>query len=245
MSTLRTIRGRTALFYLCAAALALAAILFLVDQGCRPRFRQALAEVPPARLVILDAGHGGEDGGATVEGVSEAPINLAVAQKTALLLRFLGQDVRLTRADAHSLGFDPAATVRQNKNADLQARLEIWKRQPGNVFLSIHLNQFPQPRYAGAQVFYSVRAPESRALAETQQEALRAALAPDNARRAKPCRGVFLMEQITGTAVTVECGFLSNPEERARLQRPAYQLRAALAIAGGYLQYHHSWIRGS
>ena len=58
MSALRTIRGRTALFYLCAAALALAAILFLVDQGCRPRSRQALAEVPPARLVILDAGHG-------------------------------------------------------------------------------------------------------------------------------------------------------------------------------------------
>ena len=229
-------RGRTALFYLVLVALSLAVILICIARNSRPH-RPAMAAVPLGQLVLLDAGHGGQDGGATVEGVSEAPINLAITRRAALLLRFLGQDVRLTRTGDGSLGFDPAATVRENKNADLKARLELWKSQPGNAFLSIHLNQFTQSQYAGAQVFYSVHDPSSKALAEGLQEALRAALDPGNDRAAKPCAGVFLMEHITGTAVTVECGFLSNPGERALLQTPEYQTRAALAVACGYLQY--------
>ncbi|MBR5536313.1 MAG: N-acetylmuramoyl-L-alanine amidase [Clostridia bacterium] len=186
--------------------------------------------------VILDAGHGGLDGGAvSADGVCEAPITLVVAQKTQALFGFCGKTALMTRNDDTSLGYRPDASARENKNADLHARLEIARDYPECPFVSIHLNKFSQPQYAGAQVFYGGAGEQ---LAQTLQEALRTALDPENQRVCKPApEGVFLMKNIQGPAVTVECGFLSNEEECAKLQRDDYQTKIALALVSGYERY--------
>jgi len=183
--TLWGFRPGTLLFYTILTLLSLTVILFLVVTGSRPR-RTALET--GARLeVLLDAGHGGMDGGAvSPEGVCEAPITLSVSRRTQLLLGFAGVSAGMVREDESSLDFSPEASPRQNKNADLNARLALARSHPECPFLSIHLNQFSQPVYSGAQVFYSPNHPKSVPLAETLQKTLRQALDPGNDRQIKP-----------------------------------------------------------
>lgn len=230
------LRPRTALFYAALTILLLLAIIQVITVNSRTRFTLQPQPVLGPQ-VLLDAGHGGLDGGAlSQDGVCEAPINLAITQKTAALLRLCGVRCLLTRESGDSLDYDPAATVRENKNADLRARLALMQAWPQCPVLSIHLNQFPQVKYRGAQVFYSENDPGSLPLAEGLQASLRAVMDPENTRAVKPAPDtVFLMKNAPGPAVTVECGFLSNPEECALLTQESYQTRLALAIAGGYL----------
>ena len=122
--------------------------------------------------------------------------------------------------------------------ADLNARLKLGKANPDCDFLSIHLNQFPQQKYYGAQVFYSVNNPSSQALALEIQKSFHNVVDKENYRGIKKApETVFLMKYLTSPAVTVECGFLSNPKEAALLKQDVYQTKLALAIAAGYLNY--------
>lgn len=226
---------KTLVFYGILTFLTLIAIILMIVVNSKTRFVTEFVEMQVD--VILDAGHGGIDGGAvSPDGVCEAPITLSVAQKTQALFGFCGRNALMTRTDENSLDYRPEATARQNKNADLHARLEIARQYPACPFFSIHLNQFSQTQYDGAQVFYGGAGEQ---LAQYLQEALRAALDPENQRVCKPApEGVFLMKNIQGPAVTVECGFLSNPEECAALQRDDYQTRIALALVSGYERYN-------
>ena len=227
-------RWKTLLFYGILTFLTLIAIILIVVVNSKTRFASELVELQVD--VILDAGHGGLDGGAvSPDGVCEAPITLVVAQKTQALFGFCGRTALMTRMDDSSLGYQADATARENKNADLHARLAIARKYPKCPFFSIHLNQFSQAQYAGAQVFYGGAGEQ---LAQALQEALRAALDPENQRVCKPApEGVFLMRNIQAPAVTVECGFLSNPEECAKLQQDEYQTKIALALVSGYERY--------
>ena len=228
-------RWKTLLFYGILTLLTLIAIILIITVNSQTKF--AYEQVPFHVDVILDAGHGGMDGGAvSVDGVCEAPITLSIAGKTQALMGFCGIQALMTRSDDASLDFQPDASARANKNADLNARLKIARQYPDCPYLSIHLNQFPQAQYAGAQVFYGGSGEQ---LALALQDGLRAALAPENNRVCKPApEGVFLMKNISAPAVTIECGFLSNPEECALLQQNSYQTKIALAITTGYQQYN-------
>ncbi len=202
--------------------------------------KPALAVSGPAEyLLFLDAGHGGMDGGAVSKnGVAEADINLSITLKTQYLLRFLGVNAQLTRVDEKSLDFNPDASARENKNADLQARLKLAKSQPELDFLSIHLNKFEQEKYYGAQVFYSPNTERSKVLAQCLQDNLRGVLDKGNDRRIKLSPDtVMLMKNINSPAVTIECGFLSNANEEQLLQQDGYQSKIAIAITSGYIQY--------
>ncbi len=228
-------RWKTIIFYGILTLITLIAIIMMITVNSRTKFVSGQSHLRVD--VILDAGHGGLDGGAvSPDGVCEAPITLSIALKTQALFGFCGSQVLMTRTDDTSLNYHPEATTRANKNADLKARLEVAKAYQHVPFLSIHLNQFSQPQYSGAQVFYN-RAGES--LAASLQDALRALLAPDNQRVCKPAPdGVFLMKNIAAPAVTIECGFLSNPAECEHLQQEGYQTKIALAIVSGYERYH-------
>ena len=228
-------RWKTLVFYGTLTFLTLIAIILMITVNSKTRFASELIEMQVD--VILDAGHGGIDGGAvSADGVCEAPITLAIAQKTQALFGFCGRAALMTRTDDTSLAYQAEATVRQNKNADLHARLEIARQYPRAPFLSIHLNQFSQAKYAGAQVFYGGT---GETLALALQDSLRAVLDPENTRVCKPApEGVFLMKNIPSPAVTVECGFLSNPEECALLRKDDYQTKIALAIVSGYEVYN-------
>lgn len=190
--------------------------------------------------VVIDAGHGGEDGGAvSATGVAESGINLAIAKKLDLLFGLYGVRTDLLRTEDISLHDSGAETLREKKVSDLHNRVARIESVENATLISIHQNTYPSAKYRGAQVFYA-NSETSLPLAQAAQDALRL-VDPDNTRKpAKISESVYLMNHITCRAILVECGFLSNPEEDLLLQSPAYQLKLAGALCGAYLQYQAS-----
>ena len=188
---------------------------------------------------IIDAGHGGIDGGAvSPSGTQEAELNLSISYKIRDIMKLFGINTFMTRYDERSLDYDENKSIRENKNADLKARLRMSSEHMDCDFLSIHLNKFEQSKYRGAQVFYSPNDPNSELLAVCLQDALIMYLDNNNKRAAKESHdSVYLMKNIKAPAVTIECGFLSNPDEEKLLQDDSYQTLIALSITKGYIDY--------
>lgn len=214
-------------------------IIYLIAYNSRPLEKCISFVSVTAPSVILDAGHGGADGGAvSSNGTVEAEINLSITEKTRDLMTFLGIKTILTRSDENSLNYNIDKNIRENKNADLRARLDIAQSNPECDFLSIHLNKFEQSKYFGAQVFYAQSNKSSIVLAESLQNSFITYLDSNNTRKAKISPdSVYLMKNITSSAVTIECGFLSNPAEEEKLKDDNYQTHIAIAIAKGYIDY--------
>lgn len=189
------------------------------------------------RQLILDAGHGGEDGGAvSVSGVPESNINLAVVLRIDQLLGFCGVSPILIRDKDISVYDAGCNTLREKKVSDLHNRVSLIEGTENALVVSVHQNTFSNAAYHGAQVFYR-EGEESLALAEAIQNALREGLDPDNGR--EPTRipsSVYLMAHITCPAVLVECGFLSNPEEEAKLMTEEYQIQLAVCMTSALLE---------
>ena len=187
-------------------------------------------------ILILDAGHGGEDGGAsTAAGDKESDINLAIVQKARALMTFLGVEPLLSREADISLHSSGAETIRQKKVSDLKNRAALVESTPNAMLLSVHQNHFTDSRYSGSQVFFN-SGDISRQWGEATQEVLRQVLRPGNDRKAKPMPdGIYLFDHVSCPAILVECGFLSNGEEAALLLTDTYQRKVAIALAGAYL----------
>ena len=190
-------------------------------------------------VLIIDPGHGGEDGGAvSLTGVCESHINLAIARRLDSALSLVGYPTQLLRQSDISLHDRGAVTIRQKKVSDLHNRADFVNRHDDAVLISIHQNSYPGARYSGAQVFY---APDdaSNSLAEHIQNSLIQNLDPTNKRQIKQIPdNLYLFQHITCPAVLIECGFLTNPREEALLQQPDYQTKLAAIIAASYLKYH-------
>lgn len=187
--------------------------------------------------LVLDAGHGGEDGGAvSPDGFEESQINLSVSQKIRDLLRLCGQPVVMIREDDRSLD-NGEASMRQRKSADLKKRVQIVNETDHATLLSIHQNSLPSsPVTHGAQVFWNpVEGAED--MATTVQEVLNCYINPGNEKQAKQIpSSVYLMKKITAPGILVECGFLSNRKETLQLQEENYQVKLAATITAGVLQ---------
>lgn len=185
---------------------------------------------------IIDAGHGGEDGGAvSLTGAPESEINLAIARRLDQLLGFCGACPVLLREADISLHDPSAQTLREKKVSDLHNRAAAVEGTEHAVLISIHQNSYPNGKYHGAQVFYANGA-LSQPLAQHTQELLRDCLDPGNQRTAKPIgENVYLMNHISCPAILVECGFLTNQEEEAKLRTEAYQTQLAAVLAGAIL----------
>lgn len=210
-------------------------MLFVIWAGSRTV--TVLSEQLPIKrscCIILDAGHGGIDGGTTsCTGVLESNLNLEITLRLNDLLQFLGREtymIRTTDTSVHTQG----KTIAQIKVSDLKERVRIVNNTENAVMISIHQNYFSDGKYSGAQVFYAKSA-DSEALAKQLQQSLQQYLNPQNKRLCKSAEGIYLMEHVTCPAVLVECGFLSNPQEEALLRTPEYQkkLCAVIAVAIG------------
>lgn len=190
--------------------------------------------------VIIDAGHGGMDGGAvSSNGVSEADINLSISRKAHFISSFIGIKSEMTRCDRESLDYEPSATIRQNKMNDLKARVEIGKQYESAEYISIHLNKFSDPRYYGAQVFHKSD-PASVLMAQKIQGSLYL-IDESNTRSFRQIpNDNYIFERIQNTGVIVECGFLSNANEELMLQNDAYQSKLAILIMSGYTNYKYN-----
>lgn len=189
-------------------------------------------EIPLERdhTIVIDAGHGGEDGGAvSCTGVKESSINLEISLKLRDLLHLLGFRTRMIRTGDISV-YTSGSNLAQKKVSDLKERVRIIAETENPVLVSIHQNKFSDPRYSGAQVFYH-GAEESGVLAKNLQARFCDTLNPGSERQSKRADGVYLMEHAACTAVLVECGFLSNPREEALLRTPGHQRKIACVIA--------------
>ena len=207
--------------------------LLLCCVGCS---RTADASVSSG-VVLIDPGHGGFDGGAVAEdGTAEKHLNLAVALCLQELLHVCGVPVAMTRQTDMGLEEDTSASIREKKSTDMRRRLTMYNE--ASLVISIHQNQFSVPKYDGAQVFYSANHPDGAILAQAVRDAVVGWIQPRNTRELKQAtNGIFLLYHTTTPAVLVECGFLSNPEEREKLKTPAYQQQMAFAIVAGYWNY--------
>ena len=190
--------------------------------------------------IIIDAGHGGFDGGAsTDDGVSEKGINLDIALYLKEYLNLFGFNVVMTRETDTSTESEGLTTIRSKKSSDLHNRMSLMEKTDNAIFVSIHQNHFSSSKYKDAQVFYSPQFSEqSSLLAESIQESIVYYLQKDNKRQIKPCgTSVYLIYKAVKPAVLVECGFLSNPDDSENLQNEIYQRKMALCIAIGILNY--------
>ena len=199
----------------------------------------AIAQIPAT--VIIDAGHGGEDGGATgITGASESQINLEIALRLEQLLSFCGLDTLMIRTTDTAVYTGDCNTFSEKKVSDLKNRTALVNRTPSAILISIHQNHFSQSKYSGAQVFYSKNfSDECSGLAQSIQESIVYFTQPKNKREIKPCgTSVYLIYNAVKPAVLVECGFLSNKEEAEKLKTEEYQKQIAFSIATGILNYY-------
>ena len=186
--------------------------------------------------IIIDAGHGGVDSGAvSCTGVYESAINLEISFKLNDLMHLLGVRTVMIRNTDRSV-YTSGQTIAAKKVSDIKERVRIVNSTPNAVFVSIHQNNYPDSKYSGAQVFYNMQT-GSKQLAEQVQTALREKLNPKNKRQVKRSSGIYLMEHINCTGILVECGFLSNPTEEAKLRCDEYQKNLSSIIAATICQY--------
>lgn len=187
---------------------------------------------------IIDAGHGGIDGGCSAaDGTVEKDLNLALSEVLRGILDILGYDAIMTRTEDIMMSDGGRGT---NKIRDLRVRLGIAKANPDALFVSIHMNKFPDPQSAGLQVWYSPNHPAGEAAARMIQSAYKTYIKPDNNREIKKSgSNIYLLDRIKNPAVLVECGFLSNAGEAARLSDPGYrrQLASVIAVASAAAKF--------
>ncbi len=201
------------------------------------------ARIDSSRCIIIDPGHGGVDGGATsCTGKLESNMNLEISLRLNDLLHFLGYRTVMIRTTDISV-YTQGETIFQKKISDLKERVRIVNETKNGLLVSIHQNVFADSKYYGAQVFYSEQE-GSKELAEQMQNRFVETLNPGSNRKCKRATGIYLMEHIDCTGVLVECGFLSNPEEEARLRSKEYQNKICCVIASSLCNYlDHAEIR--
>ena len=190
------------------------------------------------RTIIIDAGHGGEDGGAvSSNGVSEAQINLSIALKIQKLLEQSGATVILTRSDDNAIYDIDSKTLRQKKNSDLKNRVKIGNTSTADLFISIHLNKIEQSQYYGWQTFFKDGNEQGKKLATCIQNNLNESIQKENKRTPLKISNIYIIKNVEIPTTIVECGFLSNPEEEKQLQTDEYQNKLAWGIYNGIMDY--------
>lgn len=182
------------------------------------------------QTIIIDAGHGGEDGGAVgINNVLEKDLNLQMSLVLCDLLTSAGYNVVMTRTEDVML-YDEyrKGTL---KSQDLKKRLSISEKYPDSIFISIHMNMFTQSHYSGLQVYYSGNNILSESLADNVQSFVKEYLQPDNNREIKKSgSSIYLMKKISTPAILIECGFLSNYDEAELLANNNYRHMLACVI---------------
>ena len=222
-----------------AAALLLVLSAVTVSILLPPKAVETSVSVSAGKTVwVIDAGHGGEDGGAVAaDGSKESDMNLAIARRLEGLLALLGEETCMTRTEDVSIHSEGAATLREKKRSDLKNRVALVNSTQGAVLVSIHQNSLPSSkRTHGAQVFFR-KEEGSAALANAVQHVLNETVNLENEKTEKAIDpSIYLMKNVTTPAILIECGFLSNENETALLKSADYQQKLAVVIASGLLQ---------
>ncbi len=233
-------------FFLAVLCSALTVVLSAAANPCFTSAARATgsitsSEQATAFKVVLDAGHGGEDGGASADGILEKDLNLEITESLAELFSVFGADVTMTRTDDKML-YDYYGDLDDytgmKKIYDLKNRVRIAKEADADLFLSIHMNSFPSSTARGVQVYYASAYEESKNTAEKLRGYIKLYLQEFNNRGIKDGRGIFLLERAPIPALLIECGFLTNHDDLTLLQSEDYvsKLSACIVTATLYSQ---------
>ena len=221
--------------------LAVFLLLVIIISGmvvCNIYMNSIVANVT-SNTVIIDPGHGGEDGGALgTAGTYEKNLNLSIALKLKEKLLNTGFNVIITRPDDKMLGTEYSS--KNKKRNDLKARVKIAKEYENALFISIHMNHFDDSNQKGAQIFYSKNNPESKKLAELIDKNLKKTLDPLNKREIKKSGSeIYILNKIHNPACLIECGFISNPTEEQHLNDEGYQWKITDSIINGICEFFY------
>ncbi len=223
-------------------------IIICLITAAVPTYQEVLKSVEKitsADVIVIDAGHGGFDGGAeSIKGTSEKNINLAIAKELEALAKKDGWNIIMTRSEDLSLGEDVNGAIRSKKTKDLLERKRIISEIKPMLAVSIHLNSFKEDRSVhGAQVFYPSGSEDkaviadSKRLAEIVQESLETGIQDGKERTALSKSGVLILKNPSVPIIIVECGFLSNNQEADLLETSEYQKKLAECIYKGILTF--------
>ena len=228
-------KGMGKYFTFCSAVIIV--MLLIISQGSRAiTVLSETRAIDRTHCIVIDPGHGGEDGGAVSRtGLPESAYNLEISLRLNDLINLLGYQTKMIRTTNRSV-YTKGESLSQKKVSDLKERVKTINETDGALVLSIHQNHYPDDRYSGAQVFYAGTA-GSEHLAKQLQAAFLEKLNPSSHRQAKKSSGVYLMEHIRCPGVLIECGFLSNAAEEAKLREPEYQKRLCSIIATTTCRY--------
>lgn len=201
-------------------------------------YTEAVLNVAEKRTIIIDAGHGGEDCGAIgASGVYEKDLNIAIANELGQILTENGFAVIYTRSEDALLYTEEENIHGIRKISDLKNRCKIGAEHQDAIFVSIHMNSYKSPECSGAQVYYSEKNDTSYQLAQSIQNSIKSRLQNENKRATKPGKKMFLLENLENTAVLIECGFLTNPDECEKLMKKEYQKELSFSIFYGIIEY--------
>ncbi len=217
--------------------LLITAVYFMIAGTAQYNLSAATAAIAnQPQTIVIDAGHGGEDGGAVgITGTKESRINLEISKRLDQLLIFCGYQTRMIRNDDSSV-YTEGKSLSEKKVSDLKQRVKMVQSAEPAILISIHQNHFSDERYTGSQVFYA-KTSGSKELALLLQSTLCDTLDPGNNRTAKEADSVYLLKQISCPGVLIECGFLSNCEEEIRLLDPDYQKKIVCSITNALSHY--------
>lgn len=212
---------------------------FIVAAFIGNRATTAVVQMIPMErkyCIVIDPGHGGVDGGATsCTGLPESQFNLEISMRLRDLFHLLGYQTKMIRTSDISV-YTAGDTIAAKKVSDLRQRVWIVNNTPEAVLLSIHQNTFHDSQYHGAQVFYGTGG-ESESFAKAIQKQFIQSLNPNSNRNAKKGEGIYLLQHTGCTGALIECGFLSNPAEEARLRNPEYQKQICCVIGSATAQF--------
>ena len=238
IAVIKTIKLSNFIFFVLMLATVLVALIFVFLEKKIDFSLVSVTDRADTPVLVIDAGHGGEDGGAvSLSGVYESELNLDIALKLAALSDLTGIEYIMTRSSNDISYPDSAKTVSSRKKYDQKMRVQLINDTKNAVLISVHQNFYPHKSPHGPQSFYAKNL-GSDSLAELIQGSMNSSLCPGNRRIAMPvAKDVFLFKNISCPAVLVECGFISNTEESELLDTEVYRLKIAAALTCAYLQY--------
>lgn len=198
-------------------------------------------EISDENVIVIDAGHGGEDAGAIApDGTLEKDLNLEISKLIYTLCRLNGNSARLTR-DEDTLLYDCYSDLQdytgKKKVYDLKNRVKITEEENNPIYVGIHMNKFQESKYSGLQVYYSKNNALSKSLASCVQNNTREYLQADNKRKIKQAdSSIYILDSLECPSVLIECGFLSNEKELENLKDTKYQASLSLVIFSSILE---------
>lgn len=210
--------------------------VFTRGSGVHPVMSAAVA----GKVIVIDAGHGYPDGGTTGHsGTMEKDLNLLVAKSLGNMLMQSGAHVIYTREGDEAIADSSSNTIREIKQNDMKKRKLIRDESGADMFVSIHMNNFFEKKYKGAQVFYNKILDENKILANLIQTEIKNIADKSNTRSPKESKNdIYILKESKIPSVLVECGFISNPEEEKNLLTKAYRDKIAYSIYSGILKYY-------